>query len=615
MDDRRWRESGEEAVRSRLFEEDETLGTLLASADTVEDARDALLSYLSDLESVLHEGALHIGRLAWAQGIEAAGVFRSLLSPRNEATAGFSTLEVLWRLARGEREEELSAGFAEEFVHLIRAMHGRSGVEHGWLGAGEAEPEEEFERFPPSGRRAGLARSANLDTLAQAAGRSIARHRSGLDEAMVRQRTENAEKILAHFGARQQDWEDAAWQQQHVLKGVNGVQDLERLVPLTGEDVAAVHWALRYGLPWGITPYYLSLFDFGSSRRVQDGQVRAQVIPPIHTVRSMIEHRHDRVRALDFMRERDTSPIDRVTRRYPAIAILKVCDTCPQVCTYCQRNWELSDAMDVARIPDEAAFDPALAWFEHHPAIVDVLLTGGDALMLSDACLAYILERLAAMDHVRHIRIGTRMPVTLPMRITPELARLLGSFVEPGRRNLSVVTHVESAYEVTPDLVTAVDRLRSARISVYNQQVYTLYVSRRFEAVAARIALKRAGIDPYYTFYTKGKDEHRDYLVPVARILQERKEEARLLPGLFRTDEPVFNVPGLGKCHLRAGQDRELIAIRPDGRRVYLFHPWEKGIAAVEPWAYADVSIHDYLQRLEALGEDPDDYESIWYYY
>ena len=219
------------------------------------------------------------------------------------------------------------------------------------------------------------------------------------------------------------------------------------------------------------------------------------------------------------------------------------------------------------------------------------------------------------MEHIRHIRIGTRVLVTMPMRVTDELAELLGSTIEPGKRELAVVTHVESSYEVTPELASAVDRLRRHGVHVYNQQVFTVETSRRFQTVANRIALKRVGIDPYYTFYAKGKDEHRDLLVPIARLVQERKEEARLLPGIFRTDEPVFNVPGLGKNHLRAAQDRELIGIRPDGRRIYLFHPWEKGIIPVEPWVYADVSISEYLRRMEERGEDPADYESIWYYY
>ncbi len=88
-----------------------------------------------------------------------------------------------------------------------------------------------------------------------------------------------------------------------------------------------------------------------------------------------------------------------------------------------------------------------------------------------------------------------------------------------------------------------------------------------------------------------------------------------LLPGIFRTDEPVFNVPFLGKNHLRAWQDHELISILPNGRRVYSFHPWEKNITKVKPYLYTDVSIHHYLERLKARGEDPEDYRSIWYYY
>jgi len=99
------------------------------------------------------------------------------------------------------------------------------------------------------------------------------------------------------------------------------------------------------------------------------------------------------------------------------------------------------------------------------------------------------------------------------------------------------------------------------------------------------------------------------------KIEHKRKEEARLLPGIFRTDEPVFNVPGLGKDHLRAWQNHEMIAITSEGRRVYSFLPWEKNIAQVKPYIYTDVSLCKYLQRLNERGEDVEDYRSIWYYY
>jgi lysine 2,3-aminomutase len=127
--------------------------------------------------------------------------------------------------------------------------------------------------------------------------------------------------------------------------------------------------------------------------------------------------------------------------------------------------------------------------------------------------------------------------------------------------------------------------------------------------------MKQIGVDPYYTFNMKGKSEIEDYAVPVARILQERKEEARLLPGVYRSDEPVFNVPFLGKNHLRAWQDHEIIAITPEGGRVYSFHPWEKNIAKIKPYLYIDVTLKGYLEKLKTRGENPDEYKSIWYYY
>jgi len=595
-----------------LWHEHDTIHEILTGAESVEEARQQLLDHVAEWEGALHQGVLDLDRIEWRHALEAIHVLRTIVAPESEAIAGFSTIELLWASAVGEMEP--SDAFVEEFSHLFRAIHGESGVGIGWRGCSGAAPAEDDE-FPGSGRTAARRRSQRLDRLADVFWKALARYPSGLENGLVAARAENRERILSVFHASESDWRDPSWQMSHVLRGREGMDRLRELVPLASEDLAALHLASQHGVPWGITPYYLSLFDFHSSGRERDGQVRAQVIPSIHMVRTMVEHRHDRRRALDFMKEGDTSPEDRITRRYPAIAIFKVCDTCPQICTYCQRNWSIEDAMDPSGIPSLDALEKTVEWFAAHPQIRDVLLTGGDPLVHDDAVLRRLLGMLSELDHVSNIRIGTRIPVTLPMRISAETAEMLGAFIEPGRRSIEVVTHVESGAEITPDLASCVDRLRRRRISVYNQQVFTLETSRRFQTCATRCALQRVGIDPYYTFYAKGKDEHRDALVPVPRLLQERKEEARLLPGIFRTDEPVFNVPGLGKNHLRARQDREFIGIRPDGRRVYLFHPWEKGIAPVAPWPYVDVSIRGYLDRLEAIGEDPADYESIWYYY
>jgi lysine 2,3-aminomutase len=97
--------------------------------------------------------------------------------------------------------------------------------------------------------------------------------------------------------------------------------------------------------------------------------------------------------------------------------------------------------------------------------------------------------------------------------------------------------------------------------------------------------------------------------------MQERKEEARLLPGLDRTDEPVFNVPRLGKNHIMRWQDHKLVMIKPDGSRVYELHPWEKNIQPASTYFYTDVPIFDYIEELERRGENKNDYRTLWYYF
>jgi lysine 2,3-aminomutase len=318
---------------------------------------------------------------------------------------------------------------------------------------------------------------------------------------------------------------------------------------------------------------------------------------------------------MDFMFENDTSPIDGITRRYPNIVILKPILTCPQICVYCQRNWQIEDVYSEQAALTADKLDRALQWIEETVEINEVLITGGDPLLLPDEKIEEIMARLARMDHIIRIRIGTRTPVTLPQRITDALVRTITRYHEPGRREIVLVTHFEHPTEITPEAMTSVQKFRRFGIEVYNQLVFTYYNSRKFETAALRQHLRLIGVTPYYTFNTKGKKETDRYRVPIARLLQEQQEEARLLPGMVRTDEIVFNVPKLGKNYLRAAQHRDLIAILPDGCRVYEFHPWEKKLALVDTYVYTDVSINQYLKRLREDGELLRDYETIWYYY
>ncbi len=602
-------------VIETLWQENPELKEVLSASSTVDEARDKLFQFSKEMEWKLRSGEMDIPKLDYAQALEALKVFNNIISPRNEKLAGFSTIAYLMDLAKG-KADGIGEGFVEEMIHLLRAIKGKAGISRGWLGPVlEADGIKMIDFKKIKGKDAGIARSNYLDKVYEKIEGYINRYPVGLDPELIEERKKNRDKILKYFNSTLSDWENPGWQMKHIFRNLEGLEHLKNLVPLTEEDIEAIRLAVENNIPFGITPYYLSLFDFSRADRKYDYQVRSQVIPPMYYVKKMLEHRDDREYYFDFMGEHDTSPEELITRRYAMIAILKAYDTCPQICVYCQRNWEITGPMMEGAMPPREVLDRALDWFEKHPSMREVLITGGDPLVLGDGLIKYIMDRLSKMEHIISIRWGTRSLVTVPMRITKELARLLGSYVEPGKRNVCVVTHIESAAEITPELTDAVTRLRDEGIYVYNQLVYTLETSRRFQNVSTRIAMKKAGVDPYYTFYPKGKQETKDYLVPVARLWQERKEEARLLPGQFRTDEPVFNVPRLGKNHIRAWQDRELIGVDKDGARIYLWHPWEKAIAQVEPYIYKDVPIRNYLEELKARGEDLEEYKTIWYYY
>lgn len=523
----------------------------------------------------------------------------NVLQPRSETRAGFSVAQALWDIAAGRPRPDLMAAFYGEMIHWFRGLMGLT--EYKYLV--NAEPIINL-----TGRSAAKARSQALDELHQAVQQRLDKYKHGLLPEARAGRQARRQQIIDALGATQQQWSDWKWQIDNLATDASS---MGRLARLSTQEFECITGARANNLPFAVTPYYASLMD---QEGTDDRAVRAQVIPTADYVKEMSARRGD-LSGCDFMLEADTSPIDLVTRRYIKIAILKPFNTCPQICVYCQRNWQIDQPMAAGAMAPWEKIEQAIDWIAQQPAITEVLVTGGDPLAMDDDQLKRILDRLATIKHVDMIRIGSRMPVTMPMRINQNLAELLGSYRDLGRRDIAVVTHVEHPYEITIDLAEAVDRLRRQGIGVYNQQVYTFFVSRRFETALLRQLLRRVGIDPYYTFAPKGKQETISYRVPVARMLQERKEEARLLSGMRRTDEPVINVPGLGKNYLRVGQHHDILTVMPDGSRVYEFHPWEKNVARSKSYLAHDVPILDYLHRLNAIGEDAQDYASIWYYF
>jgi len=577
---------------------------IMISEHPLENKRKRIRDFLADRLAFTFSDDPMIEPLEWVVTRDAIGIFLAMLSIRNEKLAGYSLLQYMEDLIHGNNSGDLgkpSAGFFAELERLFRGISGKTGI----------YPIKAPAFTKHEGRKAAKLRSADLSRMARTAQKFLDRYPNGLDKSVIRRRSINKSRILKHFGATELEWEDWKWHLRHTVRDADTLNSLVMLPP---EDYQAVKLACEQRIPFGITPYYLSLMDF-EGHRARDYAIRAQVIPTLNYVEKMISAKQSAEHSMDFMLERDTSPIEGITRRYPMIAILKPVLTCPQICVYCQRNWEIDDVHSSDSILSKDKLDKAFQWLSDTPEINEVLITGGDPFLLSNRRIENLLSRLSKIKHIQRIRIGTRTPVTLPQRISESLVRTINRYHIPAKRELILVTHFEHPYEITPQSMAAVQKFRRYGMEVYNQLVYTFYNSRKFEAAALRLKLRLIGVTPYYTFNTKGKDETDDYRVPIARLLQEQKEEVRLLPGTVRTDEIVFNVPGLGKNYLRALQHHKFISILPDGRRVYEFHPWEEKLSLADTYVYTDVSIYDYLRRLKAAGEDTADYRTIWYYY
>ncbi|HOD42167.1 MAG TPA: KamA family radical SAM protein [Candidatus Wallbacteria bacterium] len=531
---------------------------------------------------------------------ECIRVLKNIIRTENDKISGQSAFELLFSLACDKKEAAavVSEGFLCEMIFLLKGVKAKS---EGYLCYTSPEEYED-------GRKGAIKRSGMLDSYSRLMFDRFKNFKTGMDKELISGREKMKNKILKYFKAEESDWQDYKW---HLKNVITDLETLLKLVKLSAEEIEGLKLAARYGIAFQITPYYLSLFN-EKGRTPQDASIRAQVLHSVNYCENVAKSRKAGA-DMDYMGEKSTSPVDLITRRYAQIVILKPYDSCPQICTYCQRNWEITD-LKSASVTGEK-LKKAVKWIADNPNVVEVLLTGGDPLTLTNGFLDEVLGELSRIKHLMRIRIGTRTLVTMPQRIDEGLIEILKKYHKWGRREICIMTHFQHFSEITPEACAACEKIKSAGMNIYNQQVFTFFNSKKFETCLLRKTLKIIGVDPYYTFNTKGKQETADFRVPIARLEQERKEEARLLPGIVRTDEPVFNVPKIGKSHLRAWQDHEPIMITADGKRIYRFFPWESRFAVSDAYVYADVSIYDYLKRLESEGENVDDYKTIWYYF
>ncbi len=279
----------------------------------------------------------------------------------------------------------------------------------------------------------------------------------------------------------------------HTIHDADGLIDAG-LVPLT--DRAAVDAvAARYAI--ALTPVMRGLIE------AQDDPIARQFIPhPDELITAPHEHP-------DPIGDDAFSPVKGVVHRYPDRALLKPLLICPVYCRFCFRREHVGPDGGVLT---ERELDAAFAWFAAHPAIREVILTGGDPLMLSPRRLEAIIARLSAIPHIDILRIHTRVPTTDPSRVTGELTRALTT-----DRPLWLVLHANHAREFTDAARTALTRVRRAGISLLGQSVLLRGVNDSADALEALFrAMLSLGVKPYYLHQLDAAPGTARFHVPIA---------------------------------------------------------------------------------------------------
>ncbi len=298
---------------------------------------------------------------------------------------------------------------------------------------------------------------------------------------LVKEQQQQKEKILELLGGTEENWKDWHWQ---VKNRFTTVEKLSRILNLTDKEKEEIeNVGSRYR--WAASPYYVSLMDPNDP----NCPVRRQSIPSAQELKDVLGED-------DPMGEEFTSPVPSITRRYPDRLIIKVTNQCAMYCRHCQRRRNIGE-VDTGTPKDQ--LQKALDYIKAHSEIRDVLLTGGDAFMLNEERLDWILGELDKIDHVEVKRLGSRTPVTAPQRITPALCKVLEK-----HHPVYVNTHFNNPKEVTPEAAEACDRLTRAGVPIGNQAVLLKGINNDPHVMKKlNQELLKIRVRPYYIFHAK----------------------------------------------------------------------------------------------------------------
>lgn len=296
-----------------------------------------------------------------------------------------------------------------------------------------------------------------------------------------------------------EQWNDWKWQ---VRNRIETLDELKKYVSLSNEEEEGIKKALEK-FRMAITPYYLSLIDWSNPY----DPIRRQAVPTID------ETHISEADLLDPLHEDEDSPVPGLTHRYPDRVLFLITDMCSMYCRHCTRR-RFAGQHDCSS--PEKNIDRAIEYIANTPQVRDVVLSGGDALLVSDEKLESIIKRLRAIPHVEIIRIGTRTPVVLPQRITDNLVNILKKY-----HPIWVNTHFNHSNEITKESAEACRKLADNGFPLGNQSVLLRGVNDCVHVMKKLVQdLVRLRVRPYYIYQCDLSTGLEHFRTPVSKGIQ-----------------------------------------------------------------------------------------------
>lgn len=341
--------------------------------------------------------------------------------------------------------------------------------------------------------------------------------------------TEHQQEVAESLrdSASRSDWTNWKWHIRHTIKTVD---DFERVLGVTfPERKKKTFEQTVRKFPLSVSPYYLSLIDVDD---YENDPIFLQSFP------SPEELKIDKYDMIDPLHEDKDSPVPGLTHRYPDRVLFHISNTCAMYCRHCTRKRKVGD---IDSIPSGHDVEQGLEYIRNTPQVHDVLLSGGDPLMLSDQKLDYILTKLGEIEHVEVVRIGTRMPVVLPYRITDALVNMLKK-----HHPLWINTHFNHPRELTTSSRRALQRLADAGIPLGNQSVLLAGVNdcqRLIKTLNQKLIKNR--VRPYYLYQCDLSEGLTHFRTPIGKGI-EIIESLRGHTSGFSVPTYVVDAPGGG---------------------------------------------------------------------